>query len=56
MLLLLDMICGPTTSNNLNPFKWSTSKCKGSEKIRFETIGQVDEYNFDWVEYNLTLW
>ena len=50
------IIGGPTTNNGLEPFDWSKTECKGKEPIRFNIIGQVDEYNFPWIEYNLTLW
>ena len=49
------IIGGPTT-NGLEPFIWSKAKCKDTDPIRFKIIGQVDEYNFPWIEYNLTLW
>ena len=50
------IIAGPTTSHNLQPFVWSKSLCKLNDPITFDIIGQVDEYNFDWVDYELTLW
>ena len=51
----MHIIGGPTT-NGLEPFIWSKAKCKDTDPIRFKIIGQVDEYNFPWIEYNLTLW
>ena len=50
------IIGGPTTSHGLKPYKWSEAKCKNAHPIRFKIIGQVDEYNFDWIDYELTLW
>jgi len=50
------IISGPTTSNNLKPFAWSKALCKLNDPITFDVIGQVDEYNFDWIDYELTLW
>ena len=50
------IIGGPTTSHGIKPFKWSEAECKLAHPIRFKIIGQVDEYNFDWIDYELTLW
>ncbi len=50
------IISGPTTSHKLEAFKWSDAECKLTDPIRFKIIGQIDEYNFDWVDYELTLW
>ena len=50
------IISGPTTSHKLKAFKWSEAECKLTDPIRFKIIGQIDEYNFDWVDYELTLW
>ena len=52
---LVHIISGPTTDNQ-EPFIWSKAPCKFSDKIRFKVIGQIDEYNFDWIDYELTLW
>ena len=49
------IIAGPTT-NGLEPFDWSTTECKNTHPIRFKIIGQIDKYNFDWIDYELTLW
>ena len=50
------IISGPTTSNGLEPFKWSSARCRLSNPKRFNVTGQIDEYNFDWIDYELTLW
>ena len=50
------IIAGPTTSNGLEPFNWKTAVCRLNDPKRFNVIGQIDEYNFDWVDYELTLW
>ena len=52
---IVHIISGPTT-NGPEPFNWSKCKCKFTDPIRFKVIGQVDEYNFDWIDYNITLW
>ena len=52
---IVHIISGPTT-NGPEPFNWSKCKCKFTDPIRFKIIGQVDEYNFDWIDYNITLW
>ena len=49
------IISGPTT-NQQEPFSWSKAYCKFTDPIRFKVIGQIDEYNFDWIDYELTLW
>ena len=49
------IIAGPTTDNQ-KPFVWSASECKNTHPIRFKVKGQVDEYNFDWIDYELNLW
>ena len=50
------IIAGPTTNNGLEPFVWSTSNCVKTDPARFNVIGQVDKYDFDWIDYELTLW
>ena len=50
------IISGPTTSHGLDPFVWSNSTCMKSDPARFNITGQVDKYDFDWVDYELTLW
>ena len=50
------IIAGPTTSNGLEPFNWKTAVCRLNDPKRFNVIGQIDVYNFDWVDYELTLW
>ena len=50
------IISGPTKSHDLESFAWSKAHCKLTDPIRFKIIGQIDEYNFDWVDYELTLW
>ena len=50
------IIAGPTTSNGLETFVLSTSKCLKTDPARFNVIGQVDKYDFDWIDYELTLW
>ena len=52
---IVHIIGGPTT-NGQEPFVWSKAKCKYTDEIRFKIIGQVDEYNFDWIDYEITLW
>ena len=52
---IVHIISGPTTNGQV-PFKWSKADCRFSDKIRFKVIGQVDEYNFDWIDYEITLW
>ena len=49
------IIAGPTTDDQ-KPFVWSKAQCKETHPIRFKVIGQVDEYNFDWIDYELNLW
>ena len=49
------IISGPTTSHDLENFVWTKAICQLKDPKRFNITGQVDEYNFDWVEYNLTL-
>ena len=49
------IIAGPTTDDQ-EPFVWSKAECKHTDPIRFKIIGQVDEYNFDWIDYELNLW
>ncbi len=49
------IIGGPTTDQQV-PFVWSTAKCKDTDPIRWKIIDQIDEYNFDWVEHDVTLW
>ena len=52
---IVHIISGPTT-NGLDPFIWSKADCRFSDSIRFKVIGHVDEYNFDWIDYEITLW
>ena len=49
------IIAGRTTDNQ-SPFVWSSAQCKETHPIRFKVIGQVDEYDFDWIDYELNLW
>jgi hypothetical protein len=51
---IVHIISGPTT-NGLPPFNWDKAQCKFADKIRFKVIGQINEYNFDWIDYELTL-
>jgi hypothetical protein len=51
---IVHIISGPTT-NDLPPFNWDKAQCKFADKIRFKVIGQINEYNFDWIDYELTL-
>ena len=53
---IVHIISGPTTSNNLESFKWDKAPCRLVDEIRFKVIGQVNEYNFDWIDYELKLW
>ena len=50
------IISGPTTSHGLKNFVWSNATCQLKNQKRFNVTGQVDEYNFDWIDYELTLW
>ena len=50
------IISGPTTSHNLTAFSWKNTACVLTDPARFNVIGQVDTYNFDWIDYELTLW
>ena len=52
---IVHIIAGPTTDGQ-EPFIWSQARCKDTDEIRFKIIGQVDEYNFDWIDYEITLW
>ena len=52
---MVHIIAGPTT-NGQAPFIWSDSKCKDTDPIRFKVIGQVDKYNFSWIDYEINLW
>ena len=52
---MVHIIAGPTTNNGLTPFNWDDTRCKDGDPLRFKVIGQVSEYNFDWVDYELTL-
>ena len=52
---IIYIIAGPTT-NDQEPFVWSKAPCRFSDPIRFKVIGQIDEYNFDWIDYEVTLW
>ena len=52
---IVHIISGPTTDGQ-DPFVWSTAKCKLTDKIRWNSIGHVDEYNFDWIDYEINLW
>ena len=52
---IVHIICGPTTNGQV-PFNWDKASCKFTHEIRWKIIGQVSEYNFDWVDYELTLW
>ena len=52
---IVHIIAGPTT-NNQAPFTWSKAPCRLVDDIRFKVIGQVDEYNFDWIDYEISLW
>ena len=53
---IVHIISGPTTNNGQKSFSWSKCECKFTDEIRFKVTGQVDEYNFDWIDYELTLW
>ena len=50
------IISGPTTSHGLEPFEWKDAPCVATDPLRFKVIGQVNKYNFDWIDYELTLW
>ena len=52
---IVHIIAGPTT-NGQKPFSWSKAECKFTDDIRFKVIGQIDEYKFDWIDYEITLW
>ena len=53
---IVHIIAGPTTNNEQPPFIWSKAPCRLVDEIRFKVIGQVDEYNFDWIDYEISLW
>ncbi len=46
---------GPTYDQH-EPFDWSNTTCYISNPLRFTTYGQVDKYDFPWVEYETELW
>ena len=53
---IVHIISGPTTNNGQKSFSWSKCECKFTDEIRFKVTGQVDEYNFDWIDYEISLW
>ena len=52
---IVHIISGPTTDGH-DPFVWSTATCKLTDQIRWNVKGHVDEYNFNWIDYEINLW
>ena len=52
---IVHIISGPTT-NGQKPFYWNNATCRLTDEIRFKVIGQVDKYDFDWIDYEINLW
>ena len=52
---IIHIISGPTNDNQ-KTFVWSEAECKNSDPIRWNIIDQVDRYEFEWIDYEVSLW
>lgn len=50
----IHIIAGPP-NENVETFDWRTTKCRMDNPVRWTYYGQVEKYDFDWVEYNTQL-